>query len=83
MRQRIILLAFIFVLIFTAKVSANEEEDLSEYSFEQVEKTLEKSNISFSYEELVKKADNWKYKRRFFHGQAKCRGPAVFDFVRK
>ena len=55
MRQRIILLAFIFVLIFTAKVSANEEEDLSEYSFEQVEKTLEKSNISFSYEELVKK----------------------------
>lgn len=36
-------------------VSAKEEEDLSEYSFEQVEKTLEKAKISFSYEELVKK----------------------------
>ena len=55
MRKRIILLAFIFVLMFEAKVSAKEEEDLSEYSFEQVEKTLEKAKISFSYEELVKK----------------------------
>ena len=55
MRKRIMLLAFIFVLMFAAKVSAKEEEDLSEYSFEQVEKTLEKAKISFSYEELVKK----------------------------
>ena len=36
MRKRIILLAFIFVLMFAAKVSAKEEEDLSEYSFELV-----------------------------------------------
>lgn len=55
MRQKIILLAFIFVLMFTAKVSAKEEEDLSDYSFEQVEKTLEKAQVHFSYEELVKK----------------------------
>lgn len=55
MRQRIILMVFIFVLIFTARVSAEQEEDLSDYSFEQVEKTLEEAKINFSYEALVRK----------------------------
>ena len=82
MRKRIMLLAFIFVLMFAAKVSAKEEEDLSEYSFEQVEKTLEKAKISFSYEELVKKLITGISKGLFLWSD-RALGISCFQYFRK